>query len=414
MILAAGLGAASQALAAGLVLPWPADIDPVFALVWIVGAACAVGAAYQAKYHRLASLILMGGAGLATCLTFAWFSAPDLAATQLLVEIVTAVLILFGLRWLPKRMEEIDSAVTLAARLRAGCATSPSRSAAALGLAALSYAVMTCAAPDSDFAVNFLERAYSEGGGTNVVNVILVDFRGFDTLGEIAVLGVAAITVYALLRRFRPARDSVGQPEQQRFQNAYDGERYGQAKEPIDAHYLLVPGLDHARVLPGPGRGGGVLPAARPRPAGRRLRRRADPGDRLHPAIHGRRRALGGGAAAHPAGALDRLRTCCWRLATGLGSLVLGYPFLTSYFAYAAICLRSAACRRPRRCCSTSACSRWCVGATVLMLIALAHQSLRTYRVPDTLRRPRRKPAQVAGRDRPIGRTPPPAAREGA
>ncbi len=55
----------------------------------------------------------------------------------------------------------------------------------------------------------FLERAYTEGGGTNVVNVILVDFRGFDTLGEITVLGVVAMTVYALLRRFRPAPESI-------------------------------------------------------------------------------------------------------------------------------------------------------------------------------------------------------------
>ncbi len=46
----------------------------------------------------------------------------------------------------------------------------------------------------------------AEGGGTNVVNVIIVDFRGFDTLGEISVLCVVAITVYSLLRRFRPAR----------------------------------------------------------------------------------------------------------------------------------------------------------------------------------------------------------------
>ena len=50
----------------------------------------------------------------------------------------------------------------------------------------------------------------TEGGGTNVVNVMLVDFRGFDTFGEIVVLGVVALTVYALLRRFRPAAKSHG------------------------------------------------------------------------------------------------------------------------------------------------------------------------------------------------------------
>src|SRR3546814_13076081 len=86
---------------------WSSDVcsSDLLALVWIVGIACAIGAAYQAKYHRLAALIHMGGAGLVVCITFAWFSAPDLALTQLLVEIVTTVLLLLGLRWLPKRSE---------------------------------------------------------------------------------------------------------------------------------------------------------------------------------------------------------------------------------------------------------------------------------------------------------------------
>src|SRR5690606_13704043 len=85
---------------------------------WLVGIFCAVMAAQQAKYHRLAALILLGGAGIVTCVTFVWFSAPDLALTQLLVEIVTTVLLLLGLRWMPKRLEEVDNSVTLSARLR--------------------------------------------------------------------------------------------------------------------------------------------------------------------------------------------------------------------------------------------------------------------------------------------------------
>ena len=72
---------------------------------WVVGIACALGSAYLAKYHRLAAVILGGGAGLATCITFVWLSALDLALTQLVVEIVTTVLLLLGLRWLPKRIE---------------------------------------------------------------------------------------------------------------------------------------------------------------------------------------------------------------------------------------------------------------------------------------------------------------------
>ncbi len=53
----------------------------------------------------------------------------------------------------------------------------------------------------------FLEKALPEGGGTNIINVMLVDFRGFDTFGEIVVLGIVALTIYALLRRFaRPVK----------------------------------------------------------------------------------------------------------------------------------------------------------------------------------------------------------------
>jgi len=193
-------------------------LDPAFAVLWVVGGICAVGTAFQAKYHRLASLILAGGAGLAVCLTFVWFSAPDLALTQLAVEVVTVVLLLLGLRWLPRRIEgKADGEQTDArARLRR---TRDVVIAAVVGtsLAALAYAMLTRPQeqPISEF---FVHMALPEGGGTNIVNVILVDFRGFDTLGEITVLGIVALTVYALLRRFRPAPESAGMPLQQRDQ----------------------------------------------------------------------------------------------------------------------------------------------------------------------------------------------------
>ena len=54
----------------------PSNIDPVLALIWAIGAACALGAAWQAKFHRLAALILLGGTGLVVCVTFVWFSHP--------------------------------------------------------------------------------------------------------------------------------------------------------------------------------------------------------------------------------------------------------------------------------------------------------------------------------------------------
>ena len=82
------------------------------------------------------------------------------------------------------------------------------------GLAGLAFAMLTRPAPQS-ISPFYLEKALSEGGGRNVVNVMLVDFRGFDTMGEITVLGIVALTVYALLRRFRPARESIAIPAQQ-------------------------------------------------------------------------------------------------------------------------------------------------------------------------------------------------------
>ncbi|MFT4103768.1 MAG: MnhB domain-containing protein, partial [Burkholderiaceae bacterium] len=193
------------------------EINPVFVVFWAVGMACAVGAAWQAKYHRLAALIMLGGAGLVTCLTYVWFSAPDLALTQVMVEIVTTVLMLLGLRWLPKRFEPRGAAGRRRSwrargrRLRDLIVSI----VGGAGVGALAFAVLTRPVPES-VANHYLARSLSEGGGANTVNVIIVDFRGFDTMGEIVVLGVVALTVFALLRRFRPPPESLETPHQRR------------------------------------------------------------------------------------------------------------------------------------------------------------------------------------------------------
>ncbi|MBP6405915.1 MAG: monovalent cation/H+ antiporter subunit A [Ramlibacter sp.] len=231
--------------------------SPMFALLWTVGIGAAIGTAWQAKYHRLTALALMSVAGLTTVITFAWFSAPDLALTQLSVEAVTTVLFVLGLRWLPKRIEKPDHRRTPRALLAARARRSRDllvALAAGAGMAVLSYAVMTRNFPQS-ISPFFLERAVPEGGGTNVVNVMLVDFRGFDTLGEITVLGVVALTVYALLRRFRPARESMGLPPQQREQEAgppgFDADLVSaQAGTDIARGYLLVPAVLVRLLLP--------------------------------------------------------------------------------------------------------------------------------------------------------------------
>ncbi|TCS36536.1 multisubunit potassium/proton antiporter PhaA subunit /multisubunit potassium/proton antiporter PhaB subunit [Paucimonas lemoignei] len=223
-------------------------LDPAFALVWLVGGACAIGTAIQAKYHRLAALIMAGVAGLATTLTFAWFSAPDLALTQLAVEVVTVVLILLGLRWLPRRKieESADIAPSLRTRGRrlrdvilASCA--------GLGFAALTFTVLR-REPGAGISSYFIENSLPLGGGNNVINVILVDFRGFDTMGEITVLGIVALTVYALLRRFRPAEESLAKPRQQREAGAVASA--ADPRAPLPAGTMMLPALLVRLLLP--------------------------------------------------------------------------------------------------------------------------------------------------------------------
>ncbi|TWC65627.1 multisubunit potassium/proton antiporter PhaA subunit /multisubunit potassium/proton antiporter PhaB subunit [Pseudomonas sp. SJZ103] len=188
----------------------------VFVTLWLLAIACALGAAWQAKYHRLAALTMVSVCGLMTCITFVWFSAPDLALTQLVVEVVTTVLILLGLRWLPRRIEEVSPlpGSLRKARIRR-LRDFLLSTVVGGGMALLSYAMLTRQTPN-DISSFYLSRALPEGGGSNVVNVMLVDFRGFDTLGEITVLGAVALTVYALLRRFRPSKESMQLPAQQR------------------------------------------------------------------------------------------------------------------------------------------------------------------------------------------------------
>ncbi|AKK00815.1 MULTISPECIES: monovalent cation/H+ antiporter subunit A [Pseudomonas] len=189
----------------------------VFVTLWVLAIACAVGAAWQAKYHRLAALTMVSVCGLMTCVTFVWFSAPDLALTQLVVEVVTTVLILLGLRWLPRRIEDASPLPNSERRARIRRLRDLLLSiAVGGGMALLSYAMLTRQTPN-DISSFYLSRALPEGGGSNVVNVMLVDFRGFDTLGEITVLVAVALAVFALLRRFRPPKESMQLPAQQRL-----------------------------------------------------------------------------------------------------------------------------------------------------------------------------------------------------
>jgi multicomponent K+:H+ antiporter subunit A len=227
-------------------------LSPAFAGLWVVGGVAAIMAAWQAKFHRLAALMLAGTAGAVCCVTFIWFSAPDLALTQLTVEVVTTLLLLLGLRWLPPREPHRGIYNTHTRRVAAGRRARDFVIAvcAGIGMATLSYAVMTRNFPERTSF--FLEKALSEGGGRNVVNVMLVDFRGFDTFGEGIVLALVAITVYALLRRFRPAAEVMAlTPQQQVLPKDLQTDLVNprQARDPA-VGYLMVPAVLVRLMLP--------------------------------------------------------------------------------------------------------------------------------------------------------------------
>ncbi len=128
---------------------------------------------------------------------------------------MTTLLILLGLRWLPPREPRrgvYDARTLRVARWRRARDLAIALSAGG-GMAILAYAVMTRDFPERTSF--YLENALTGGGGRNVVNVMLVDFRGFDTFGEGVVLALVALTVYALLRRFRPASEMLAVTPQQ-------------------------------------------------------------------------------------------------------------------------------------------------------------------------------------------------------
>ena len=176
---------------------------PVALVLWLALATTCV-ALMLGHHQRFKAVVLVGLVGLVTALTFLGFSAPDLALTQLSVEIVCTVLLLMALALLPATTPR-ESSVGRRAR-DATLAIS-----AGAGMAWMAWLVMT--RDHESISWFFLENSVPLGGGTNAVNVILVDFRGYDTYGEVVVLGVAALGVLALLDRFRaarPATDAAG------------------------------------------------------------------------------------------------------------------------------------------------------------------------------------------------------------
>ncbi len=145
-------------------------------------------------HERIKAVLISGAVGLVVTMMFVGLSAPDLAQTQITVDVVTTVLLLMSLSLLPqltpyessrsRRWRDVFIAI-----------------GGGIGIGWIAWLVMT--RDHNSISWFFNQQSIPLGGGTNVVNVILVDFRGFDTFGEITVLGIAAIGTLCLMDGMR-------------------------------------------------------------------------------------------------------------------------------------------------------------------------------------------------------------------
>lgn len=169
---------------------------------------------------RLVMLVVVNVLGLMTTLIFVYFSAPDLALTQISVEVVTLVLILLALYFLPKQTKEDRSVGERFGHAALAIGVG-------VGVGAISWMMMSSNPTNMLISDYYWLNSVPGSGGRNVVNVILVDFRGFDTFGEIMVLGTAALIIFAILE------GCVRGPLHDRIQAWQSGEKYSPTQYPL-------------------------------------------------------------------------------------------------------------------------------------------------------------------------------------
>ncbi|MFK4049955.1 monovalent cation/H+ antiporter subunit A [Acinetobacter venetianus] len=159
-------------------------------------------------HERIKAVLISGAVGLVVTMTFVTLSAPDLALTQITVDIVTTVLLLMSLSLLPQ-LTPYESSRSRRWR-DASLAI-----AGGLGIGWIAWLLLT--RDHNSISWFFMQQAIPLGGGSNAVNVILVDFRGFDTFGEIAVLGIAGIGALCLMDGMRAHGTTMTQGLTYRF-----------------------------------------------------------------------------------------------------------------------------------------------------------------------------------------------------
>ncbi|WP_188453590.1 Na+/H+ antiporter subunit A [Virgibacillus oceani] len=162
-------------------------IDLSVVLIMIVAA---VGTIFAR--HNVAIILIAGVVGYGVAVLFVIYRAPDLALTQLVIETVSVVLFLLCFYHMPKLRKRDETKRSKAVNI-----------VISVGFGALMTIIGISAHSSKWFdsiANYFIETSYKLGGGHNIVNVILVDMRGFDTLFEITVLGIAALAIFSLIK----------------------------------------------------------------------------------------------------------------------------------------------------------------------------------------------------------------------
>lgn len=166
----------------------PVGFYEIVIVVALVGGTITILAAKS----RLTAIIALGAVGYSVALFFVIFRAPDLALTQLVIETISVALFLLAFYHLPKNSKTEERM-----RFKFGNALIALGVGVTMTLVALSAHSQKIIPSISEY---YKETVYSEAGGGNIVNVILVDYRGFDTLFEITVLAIAGIGIITMIK----------------------------------------------------------------------------------------------------------------------------------------------------------------------------------------------------------------------
>jgi multicomponent Na+:H+ antiporter subunit A len=194
LLVVLGLTGGTLLTRVGITLPDDAWSMPSMIPMLVGTMVLAAGLAALRTRTALKSVLALGALGFGIALLYIWYSAPDLAITQVLIETLTTVLLVLVLFRMP-RFRMLSTPRDRARDM-----------VVAVSLGALMTALLWMVIGVSEFdpiSNWFLAESVAQGHGRNVVNVILVDFRALDTLGELFVLALAGVGVYALLRGHR-------------------------------------------------------------------------------------------------------------------------------------------------------------------------------------------------------------------